>query len=77
MSNKIILQAPEGTTSASFEGTEYRADKAGRIEVPAAAATHLAQFGFVNAPAEAAKPTKPAAKDAAPTKEGAPAEAAK
>lgn len=60
----IKLVAPEGTTSTSFEGVEYKADKKGHVEVPVAAALQLYSFGFGNVPAAEAPAAK--AKEAAP-----------
>lgn len=56
MSGKIKLVPPEGVTSASWDGQEYKVDKDGICEVPAEAALTLYGFGFGNAPAAPAKP---------------------
>ena len=59
--DKIRLVAPEGVTSASFDGQQFDAID-GVVEVPAAAALQLYGFGFGNAPD--APPSKGKAKPA-------------
>lgn len=49
--DKIKLVAPEGVTSASWAGQEYKVAKDGTCEVPAEAAMTMYGFGFGNAPA--------------------------
>jgi hypothetical protein len=63
----IKLQAPEGVTSASVGGQEYRVDDVGQVDVPSEHAVTLYGFGFGNAPepTKGRKSSKPAA-DAAP-----------
>lgn len=73
MSGKIKLIAPEGVTSASWDGAEYNVDADRICEVPAEAAMTLYGFGFGNAPAEPPKPETAAEKKA---REKAEAEAA-
>lgn len=62
--SKIRLVAPEGVTSASWAGEEYKVDENGVCEVPAEAALTLYGFGFGNAPAAPAKPETAAEKKA-------------
>lgn len=50
--SKIRLVAPEGVTSASWGGEEYKVDENGVCEVPSDAALTLYGFGFGNAPAK-------------------------
>ena len=58
----IKLVAPEGVTSASFEGQQYDVAEDGTVTVPAEAALQLYGFGFGNAPAsEPSKAEKVAA----------------
>lgn len=52
MSGMTKLVPPEGVTSASWNGQEYKVDKDGICEVPAEAALTLYGFGFGNAPAK-------------------------
>jgi hypothetical protein len=59
--SKIRLVAPEGVTSTSWAGEEYKVDENGVCEVPSDAALTLYGFGFGNAPA---KPETPAEKKA-------------
>lgn len=40
------MKAPAGTTSCSFDGREYKADRAGRVSVPDQAAEALRSHGF-------------------------------
>lgn len=49
--DKIKLVAPEGVTSASWNGAEYHVGANRVCEVPAEAAMTLYGFGFGNAPA--------------------------
>ena len=62
--SKIKLVAPEGVTSASWNGEEYPVDDNGVCEVPSDAALTLYSFGFGNAPAAPAKPETAAEKKA-------------
>lgn len=54
----IVLTAPEGVTDVSFGSAGYTVED-GRVEVPLAAAEHLYQFGFGNAPEPEQEPEKP------------------
>lgn len=53
------LQAPAGTTSLSYEGVEYKADKNGRIEVPDHLVNVGKPFGFVQVYDEPNDPETP------------------
>lgn len=55
--SKVKLKAPEGVTSASWEGVEYPVGKNGVVEVPSESLLTLYGFGFGNVP-EDEKPAK-------------------
>jgi hypothetical protein len=49
------LKAPEGCTSASFNGEVFEADKNGIVEVPEEAVVALLDHGFTTPKAEQAQ----------------------
>lgn len=55
--SKVKLKAPEGVTSASWEGVEYPVGKNGVVEVPSESLLTLYGFSFGNVP-EDEKPVK-------------------
>lgn len=62
----IKLKAPEGVTSASFNGQEFKVEADGTVTVPVDAALQLYSHNFANAPADEPAAEKPAKAKAKP-----------